>query len=94
MKERWQHALAALVVLAVSACAPLTDEVFTAVRSVASSPLVINEGAGLVEVPLRVAQPREQAFSLAYHLVGVDAQDDCQEPDFGAADGRVEWARW
>jgi hypothetical protein len=25
-------------------------------------------------------------------LVGVDAQDDCQAPDFGAADGRVEWA--
>jgi len=70
----------------------LTDEVFTAVGLVESSPVVVDEGAGLVEIPLRLAQPREHAFSLAYQLVGLDAQDDCQEPDFGAADGRVEWA--
>jgi hypothetical protein len=91
MKGRWQHATAALVALAVSACAPLTDEVFEPIGLVASLPVVIDEGAGLVEIPLRLAQPREHAFSLAYHLVGIDAQDDCQEPDFGAADGRVEW---
>jgi hypothetical protein len=91
MKGCWQHASAALVAVAVSACAPLSDEVFTAIGSVSSSPVVIDEGAGVVEIPLRLAQPREQAFSLAYHLVGIDAQDDCQEPDFGAADGRVEW---
>jgi len=87
----WQHTTAALLALAVSACAPLTDEVFTAIESVSSSPLVFDEGAGVVEIPLRLAQPRDHAFSLAYHLVGIDAQDDCQEPDFGAADGRVEW---
>ena len=92
MKGCWQHALAALVALAVSACAPLTDQVFTSDGLVSSSPVVIDEGAGVVEIPLRLAQPREHAFSLAYHLVGIDAQDDCQEPDFGAADGRVEWA--
>lgn len=92
MKVRWQHATAALLALAGSACAPLTDEVFTAIGSVSSSPVVIDEGAGLVEIPLRLAQPRKDAFSLAYRLVGIDAQDDCQEPDFGAADGRVEWA--
>lgn len=91
MNGRWQHAIAALLALAVSACAPLTDEVFTAIESISSSPVVFEEGAGVVAIPLRLAQPREQAFSLAYHLVGIDAQDDCQEPDFGAADGRIEW---
>lgn len=91
MKERWQHATAALVALAVSACAPLTDEVFTAIESVSSSSLVIDEGAGVVEIPLRLAQRRERDFFLAYHFVAIDAQDDCQEPDFRAADGRVEW---
>ena len=91
MKGYWQHAIAALVAGAGSACAPLTDEVFTATRSVSSSPVVIDEGAGVVEMPLRLAQPRDHAFSLGYQLVGIDAQDDCQEPDFGAADGRVEW---
>jgi hypothetical protein len=87
-----QLATVAGVALAVSACAPLTDEVFTAIGSVSSSPVVIDEGAGVVEIPLRLAQPREHAFSLDYHLVGIDAQDDCQEPDFGAADGRIEWS--
>jgi hypothetical protein len=91
MKRYWQHATAALGALTISACAPLTDEVFTTVGLVSSAPVVITEGAGVVEIPLRIAQPREHDFSLAYHLVGIDAQDDCQEPDFGAADGRVEW---
>jgi hypothetical protein len=87
----WQHAIAALLVLSASACAPLTDEVFTPLGLVSSSPVVVDEGAGVVEIPLRLAQPREHAFSLAYRLVGVDAQDDCQEPDFEAADGRIAW---
>jgi hypothetical protein len=87
-----QHALAALVALTASACAPLTDEVFRPLGLLSgSSVVVVDEGAGVVSIPLRLARPAEQAFSLAYHFVGIDAQDDCQEPDFEAADGQVVW---
>jgi hypothetical protein len=88
---RWRHAIAALVSFNVLACAPLTDEVFTPLGLLSSSPVVVEEGAGVVEIPLRLTRPRDHAFSLAYHLVGIDAQDDCEEPDFEAADGRVVW---
>jgi len=83
--------LAAILALAASACAPLTDEVFAPLALQSSSPVVVEESAGVVEIPLRLAAPREQALSVAYRLVPLDAQNDCQEPDFGAADGRVEW---
>jgi hypothetical protein len=84
-------AIAALTALTASACAPLTDEVFIPLALLSGSSVVVNEGAGVVEIPLRLAQPPAHAFSLAYHLVGIDAQDDCHEPDFEAADGRVAW---
>lgn len=86
-----QQASAAVIGLVLCACAPLTDEVFIPGEAIVSPRLRIDESAGVVEVPVRLAQPRDRDFSLAYHLVGIDAQDDCQEPDFGAADGRVEW---
>lgn len=90
MKRR---AFAPLVTLALTscACAPLTDEVFEPTPLASPSPFVVDEGAGVVEVPVRLARPRAQDFSLAYRLVGLEAQDGCQNPDFRAADGRVEW---
>jgi hypothetical protein len=92
VRRGWERSTAGVVALVVSSCAPLTDEVF-APSGLASSPaVVIDERAGVAKIPLRLAQPREQSLSLAYRLVGIDAQDDCQQPDFGAADGRVEWA--
>jgi hypothetical protein len=91
MTGRGPHVLAAVTGLFALSCAPLTDEVFAPLGLASSSPLVFDEGAGVVEIPLRLAQPSQRDLSLAYRLVGIDAQDDCQQPDFGAADGRVEW---
>jgi hypothetical protein len=91
MTLSWPRVLAAATGLVACSCAPLTDEVFAPLGLASSSPLVIKEGAGVVEIPLRLAQPSQRDLSLAYRLVGIDAQDDCQQPDFGAADGRVEW---
>lgn len=90
MKRAW---LAAFPVLAgaVSACAPLTDEVFTTLALSPSSPLVVAEGAGVVEVTVRLAQPADRRLQLTYEVVGIEAQQDCQSPDFEAANGRVEW---
>lgn len=83
----------ALVVLVVSGCAPLTDDVFTPLVEVTSgSPLTVLEGAGVVEVPLRLALRPTERVTMAYRVVGDEAQSNCQLPDFEAADGRVEWA--
>lgn len=87
-----QHAGVALVGLVASACAPLTDDVFTPLVVASDSPLVVVEGAGVVEIPLRLAEPATERVTLGYRVVGGDAQSNCQVPDFGAADGRVEWA--
>jgi hypothetical protein len=92
MKRGWERTTTAVVALVVSACAPLTDEVFAPLELASSEPTILDERAGVVEVPLRLAQPREHDLSLAYRLVGIDAQDNCQQPDFGAADGQVTWA--
>ena len=89
MKRGWERTTAAVVALVISSCAPLTDEVFAPLELASSAPVMVDERAGVVEIPLRFAQPREHDLSLAYRLVGIDAQDDCQQPDFGAADGRV-----
>jgi hypothetical protein len=86
-----QWVLAALVV-PVSSCAPLTDEVFARVGLAASAPIIVAEGAGVVELTLRLAEPAHGTLSLAYQVVGIEAQQDCQAPDFQAADGRVEWS--
>lgn len=82
-----------LVALIAWACAPLTDEVFTPlVVDAPGSPLMVMEGSGLVDIPLRLAARTTEQVSLSYRVVGDEAQSDCQTPDFEAADGRVEWA--
>jgi hypothetical protein len=87
------RARVALATLLASACAPLTDEVFITPLVVASdSPLSVVEGSGVVQIPLRLAAPPVERVTLAYRVVGNEAQSDCLLPDFEAADGRVEWA--
>lgn len=85
------RASAALLALTAVSCAPLTDEVFAPFSLTSTLPIVVEEGAGVVEVPVRLARPRPRDFSLAYQLEGLEAQDTCQSPDFGAADGAVTW---
>ncbi|HVY25631.1 MAG TPA: hypothetical protein VHB79_03740 [Polyangiaceae bacterium] len=57
-----------------------------------SAPIVVAEGAGVVELPLRLTEPAQARLSLDYEVTGIEAQQDCQTPDFEAANGRVEWA--
>ena len=82
----------ALVALLAAACAPLTDEVFTPLAVVSGSPLTVLEGAGVVDIPLRLAARPTERVTLAYRVVADEAQSHCQLPDFEAADGSVEWA--
>jgi hypothetical protein len=81
-----------VLTLATSACAPLTDDVFTPIALAPASPLTVVEGSGVVEIPLRLAAPANDRVALGYRVVGAEAQSHCQAPDFEAADGRVEWA--
>lgn len=86
------HTCVTLVALAASACAPLTDGVFTPLVVVESdSPMAVTEGSGVVEIPLRLRLHSAERVTLAYRVVGDEAQSDCQLPDFEAASGRVEW---
>ena len=89
--SRARHWLLTVLAVPVSSCAPLTDEVFVRVGLAASAPIVVAEGAGVVELTLQLAEPAHGTLSLAYQVVGIEAQQDCQAPDFQAADGRVEW---
>lgn len=91
MTLRWQRATVIVGALVVSSCAPLSDEVFAPLELASSAPVVIDERAGIVEIPLRLAEPREHDLAVAFQLVAIDAQDDCQQPDFGAAEGRFAW---
>jgi hypothetical protein len=88
-RRRW---VAIAVLFSASACAPLTDEVFVPLMVASDSPLSVREGAGVVQIPLRLTAAPAAPFTLAYRVIGNEAQSDCLLPDFEAADGRVEWA--
>lgn len=92
MTRSLQHASIALVAQLAAACAPLTDDVFTPIMVDSGTPVSVLEGSGVVEIPLRLAARPTERVTLAYRVVGADAQSDCQQPDFEAADGSVEWA--
>lgn len=91
MTLRSQRTAVIVVALLAASCAPLTDEVFAPVELASTAPIVLDERAGVVEIPIRLAAPREHDLSVAFRLVAIDAQDDCQQPDFGAAEGQIVW---
>jgi hypothetical protein len=83
---------AALLAVTMSlGCAPIVDEVFVSLTLEPTPPQIIPEGLGSVEIPLRLSDTPSQPITLAYRVVGIEAQNDCPEPDFEAAEGRVEW---
>ena len=82
---------AAAVLAALWGCGPVEDTVFTPLLVVAEAPIVVAEGAGVVELTLRLSQVPSGRVAAHYRLIGLEAQNDCQTPDFEAAEGRVEW---
>ncbi len=73
------------------ACAPLEDSVFLPVELEPAEPVSVDEGALAVEIPVRLDQAPRSSLTLSYELVGRQAQNDCPEPDFEAAEGQVHW---
>jgi hypothetical protein len=79
--------------LLACACGSQDDLVFQVFAfQLESEPVVVHEGAGVVEIPLRLTHPSSRAISATYQAVKLEAQDDCQVPDFTAATGTVQWA--
>jgi hypothetical protein len=73
-------------------CAPLEDTVFLPpVELEPAAPVSVEEGALAVEIPVRLNEAPRSPLTLSYELVGRQAQNDCPEPDFEAAEGQVHW---
>lgn len=78
--------------LALPGCAPVTDVVFeTLTLDQSGAPFVLREGAGVVDLPLRLSAVPHNAVSANYRVREIDAQDTCQAPDFLSAEGTVSW---
>jgi hypothetical protein len=80
------------VSLSALACGPLEDHVFRAIALEPADPVTVTEGAFSVEIPITLARAPADAMTLDYELVPLEAQNDCQEPDFEAAAGQVHFA--
>jgi hypothetical protein len=74
------------------ACGEVDDRVFSPLTIVASGPLFVVEGTRVVEVPLRLSGRHEHRVVARFRAVADEAQNDCQFPDFEAAERTVEWA--
>jgi hypothetical protein len=74
------------------ACGEVDDRVFSPLTIVESGPLFVVEGTRVVEVPLRLSGRHEHRVVARFRAVPDEAQNDCQFPDFEAAERTVEWA--
>jgi hypothetical protein len=76
-----------------AACGAQDDVVFqTFALELDSAPVVVREGAGVVEIPIRMTHASSSPISATYSIVKLEAQNDCQLPDFTAASGIAAWA--
>jgi hypothetical protein len=88
-------AIAATSFLALASwgCSASTDLVFQVhAVSLDAQPVHVREGTGVWRAPIRLATPAREAVSADFELRALEAQDTCQQPDFAAARGTVEWA--
>jgi hypothetical protein len=81
----------AIASLLLGACAPLEDRVFHPIELEPSEPVLVQEGALTIEIPVMLDHVPSEAVSLGYELVPGEAQNDCPEPDFEAAAGQVRF---
>jgi hypothetical protein len=73
-------------------CSAIDDVVFeSASLGIDVAEVVVREGAGVVEIPLRLREARDRTLTASYRVRAVEAQDICQTPDFLSAEGTVTW---
>ena len=90
MNPRLASALGLAFGWSLAGCAPIDDEVFVPeVIDHGDEPVLLNEDAGAVEIPVRLAAPPSGEVSARYRFEELEAQATCQSPDFLAPSGRV-----
>ncbi len=92
MKER----AALLGVLAccatLAACSPVDDVVFeTLSLALGGDPVTLREGAGAVQIPLKLSSPARSTVSARVRAREIEAQSTCKNPDFVSAEASVVW---
>jgi hypothetical protein len=93
MTRRVRSAQGVALAAIACACAPIDDQVFSRrILLHEDEPLVLIEGAGQVEIPVRLAVPARAEISARYRFVEREAQTTCRSPDFLSPDGRVAFA--
>jgi hypothetical protein len=76
----------------VLACGEARDQVFTPLGIEKNPVLSVTEGVGSVDVPVRLTGAHDRRVTAHVRAVGDEAQNDCQTPDFEAAERTIEWA--
>jgi hypothetical protein len=88
-----RRAMLGSVGMIACACGSQDDVVFQTFEfELDAAPVVVREGAGVVEIPVRLVRAPTRPISATYRVLKLDAQNDCQVPDFTAASGSVTWA--
>lgn len=79
--------------LATLACSPIDDVVFESATTIAlvGDSVSVPEDAGGVSLTLRLERPAPTTVLATFRLERIEAQDNCQQPDFTAAQGGVRW---
>jgi hypothetical protein len=74
------------------ACSPVNDVVFeTLALEGRDTPVVFAEGAGAVELTLRLSAAPRAPIQAAYGFLEVEAQSACKQPDFAGTDASIVW---
>jgi hypothetical protein len=74
-------------------CSPVDDVVFDgSVAELLLEPTRVKEGAGALEITVRLRAPLSSSLRANYESVALEAQDGCQSPDFAASSGSVSFA--
>ncbi|HEX6276171.1 MAG TPA: Calx-beta domain-containing protein [Polyangiaceae bacterium] len=73
------------------ACGETDVRVFEPLGIERTPPTVVTEGAGVVEIPVRLNGRHEQRAVARFRALPGEAQNECQTTDFEPAEGGVEW---
>lgn len=93
IRVSWKLALVALASFS-SGCTAFEDAVFEATLvKLAPEEVRVLEQPGVVQIPIRLDRPAPTLISAAVEIRGVEAQDDCQTPDFESFSDTVEFAQ-
>jgi hypothetical protein len=84
-------ARAGAVAVLAAGCGETNVAVFEPLRIERTPLTVVTEGAGVVEIPVRLSGRHERLATARFRALPDEAQNECQTKDFDAAEGSIEW---